>query len=276
MIADPNVQSRGSLLVRRTDATNDGPDLHGVDEHMERMTTSIPADSTLNIRISKKEPDCGKWSSHRDSFLQLNSDPFIDSKEDSSSDKENTSDDATTSSARENRNDDSKPKNEIPTFNSVIESQLYASRAFPAIQSMQDQSQQNTIKNRALHDYQMQLKLLEQTNKKRLMICRQEQHVDTQLDLNDNSMASDTIHTSKQDTTVRLAETSCSNPNLEYWQKQLMLLEQQNMKRLLYTNASSTSSRDDVPPHDVGHYEDDLFNREALDSITDKSTKAKL
>ena len=79
--------------------------------------------------------------------------------------------------------------------------------------------------NHALQDYQMQLMLLEQQNKKRLLLARQAELVAKQVQ-----------------STPSMAQSPPGNHALQDYQVQLMLLEQQNKKRLLLARQATDSS----------------------------------
>jgi len=95
------------------------------------------------------------------------------------------------------------------------QTQMPAMPAVPAIPATQKPS----VPGGALEDYQMQLILLEQQNKRRLMLARQEQNAG-----NDQSIAVEKVSQKPNSSTQSTA--------LDDYQRQLMLLEQQNKNRL--------------------------------------------
>ena len=97
-------------------------------------------------------------------------------------------------------------------------------------------NQSNAPKNHALQDYQMQLMLLEQQNKNRLIVAREES----------NEYPSDTASPSQHDGSRPTGQipvvnqpSTPKNHALQDYQMQLMLLEQQNKDRLLTAREAS-------------------------------------
>jgi len=112
-----------------------------------------------------------------------------------------------------NHQDGSRPSVQVPTTN-----------------------QSNTPKNHALQDYQMQLMLLEQQNKNRLEMAREES----------NEYPSDAASPSQHDGSrptgqipIVTQPNTPKNHALQDYQMQLMLLEQQNRKSLLMARKAS-------------------------------------